>query len=91
MGAGRYLYRGRGRGKIPLRLRHLPPQGGEDAPRGLAEKVGERLGGQVPQMQGGAEDHRERISRCVTEDRRSRRGRWGAWAPKIRLPFRPDP
>src|SRR5260370_7599048 len=46
--------------------------------------LGERFGGQVVQMLGAAEHRSERIFRCVSEERRSQRRRWAAWAPKIR-------
>jgi hypothetical protein len=38
--------------------------------RRLLKKVGERFGVQVVHIQGTAEDRRERIGRCVSEDRR---------------------
>src|SRR5437660_4526624 len=37
-----------------------------------------------PRWWSGAEHRSERIDQCVSEERRSRAARWGAWAPKIR-------
>src|SRR5215469_5284870 len=41
----------------------------------------------APEKWFGAEDRSEPICRWVSEDRRSRAARWGAWAPKIRRQF----
>src|ERR1700674_4577021 len=46
--------------------------------------LGERFGVQVAQLLGAAEHRSARIDRCVSEERRSQRRRWVAWAPKIR-------
>src|SRR5215510_10332370 len=40
-----------------------------------------------PRLWACAEDRSEPICRWVSEDRRSRAARWGAWAPKIRRQF----
>src|SRR3984893_5359147 len=60
-------------------------------PRGAAGKPAERFGGQVRQLQGGDEHRSERIRHTRSEERGSRRGRWRAWAPKIRPGFSAAP
>src|SRR6202158_6281188 len=52
--------------------------------RGTVGNLGERFGVQVAQLLGAAEHRSARIDRCVSEERRSQRRRWVAWAPKIR-------
>src|ERR1700716_1698628 len=59
--------------------------------RGAAGKPAERFGGQVRQLQGGAEHRSERIQHTRSEERRSRRGRWRAWTLKIRSGFSAAP
>src|SRR6266852_8326913 len=68
----------------PLRLGTAVSEAGSGALRAMAGDLGERFGGQVVQMLGAAEHRSERIFRCVSEERRSQRRRWAAWAPKIR-------
>src|ERR1700674_328712 len=45
----------------------------------------ERFGAQVVELLGATEHRSARIDRCVSEERRSQRRRWAAWAPKIRV------
>src|SRR6266849_641141 len=68
----------------PLRLGAGVSVVGSGALRAIAGDLGERFGGQVVQVLGAAEHRSERIFRCVSEERRSQRRRWAAWAPKIR-------
>src|SRR4029077_4893630 len=55
--------------------------------RDSAGSLGESFGDQVVQMLGAPEHGSERIRACVSEERRSQRRRWAAWAPKIRRGF----
>src|SRR5438094_4952320 len=55
--------------------------------RSTAGNSHEGFGGQVPQMQGAAEQVREGIRNTRPSARRRRRRRWGAWAPKHRGGF----
>src|SRR5215471_5943988 len=48
---------------------------------------GERFGGQCPRSWACAEDRSDPIRQWVSEDRRSRAARWGAWATKVRWQF----
>src|SRR5215470_16557371 len=54
-------------------------------------EIGERFGGQVPQIVVGRRGPERAHSSWVSEDRRSTAARWGAWAARIRRITGPRP